>query len=317
VAIEQDVLKEAGFNLHLRAATQMPEDVKMALRDIFQRETKKLPKYVLGKIIENFEIAETKKMSICSDPGIPRFYVKVGNRASIRNGFVGLEQALREATARATREIPLRSNAVQPLSHENPATNVGFFAPDIYYSFEPDADWIEITASHKGGFYGSDYRWLLPGDGIAGMKKFFLDVLSVNGRRGFACLPSVVGIGIGGNKDVSFRLAREAVTLRRVGDRHPDSTVADFEEELKALANSTMFGAMGLWGDITVMDVHIEIAHGHTGGPPMSIHQHCNAVRRATVRIDSENRIEYRDQPEWFTSYYRRQNTAWKAEEDQ
>jgi tartrate dehydratase alpha subunit/fumarate hydratase class I-like protein len=58
VAIEQDVLKEAGFNLHLRAATQMPEDVKMALRDIFQRETKKLPRYVLGKIIENFEIAE-------------------------------------------------------------------------------------------------------------------------------------------------------------------------------------------------------------------------------------------------------------------
>ena len=59
VAIEQDVLKEAGFNLHLRAATQMPEDVKLALRDIFQREAKKLPRYVLGKIIENFEIAET------------------------------------------------------------------------------------------------------------------------------------------------------------------------------------------------------------------------------------------------------------------
>jgi tartrate dehydratase alpha subunit/fumarate hydratase class I-like protein len=85
VPIEQDVLKEAGYNLHLRAATQMPEDVKMALRDIFQRETKKLPRYALGKIIENFEIAETKKMSICSDPGIPRFYVKVGNRASIRH----------------------------------------------------------------------------------------------------------------------------------------------------------------------------------------------------------------------------------------
>ena len=102
-------------------------------------------------------------MSICSDPGLPRFYVKVGNRASIRNGFVGLEEALREATASATKDIPLRSNAVHPLSHKNPATNIGFFVPDIYYSFEPNADWIEITASHKGGFYGSDYRWLLEG----------------------------------------------------------------------------------------------------------------------------------------------------------
>ncbi len=317
VPIEQEVLKEVGYNLHCRAATQMPGDVQQALRDIFQRETKKLPKYVLGKIIQNFETAEAKKMSICSDPGIPRFYVKVGNRASIRNGYVGLEEALREATVRATQNIPLRSNAVHPLSHENPATNVGFFVPDIYYSFEPDADWIEITVSHKGGFYGSDYRWLLPGDGIAGMKKFFLDVISVNGRRGFACLPSVVGIGIGGNKDVSFRLAREAVTLRAIADRHPDPAVADFEEELKELANSTMFGAMGLWGDTTVMDVNIEIAYGHTGGPPMSVHQHCNAVRRATARIDSDNSIEYKDRPEWFTPYYRRQGTAWKVEEDQ
>ena len=116
---------------------------------------------------------------------------------------------------------------------------------------------------------------------------------------------------------MSFRLAREAVTLRRVSDRHPDSAVANFEEELKELANSTMFGAMGLWGDTTVMDVHIEIAHGHTGGPPISIHQHCNAVRRATARIDSKNRIEYRDQPEWFTSYYRRQSASSETKEDQ
>ncbi|MEW6410285.1 MAG: fumarate hydratase [Nitrospirota bacterium] len=311
--IESDILEEIGYNLHFRAATKMPDDVKKALRDIYQRESKKLPKYVLGKIIENFEKAESEKKSICSDPGIPRFYVKVGNRASIRGGFISLEEALRRATARATRDIPLRSNAVHPMTHENPTTNVGIFAPDIYYSFEPKVDWIEITVSHKGGFYGSDYRWLLPGDGIEGMERFFLDAISVNGRRGFACLPSLVGIGIGGNKDVSFRLAREAVSLRTVGDRHPDPFIADFEEELKELANSTMFGTMGLWGDVTVMDVHIEIAYGHTGGPPMSIHQHCNALRRASARIDSKNRVEYKDDPQWFTPYYRRKTIAQEA----
>ena len=102
-----------------------------------------------------------------------------------------------------------------------------------------------------------------------GMKRFFLDVISVNGHRGYACSPSLVGIGIGGNKDVAFRLGMEAVSLRKGGDRHPDSAVAALEEELKELANATKFGTMGLWGDVTVMDVHVEIAYGHTGGPPI------------------------------------------------
>lgn len=310
MSIHQDVLEEVGYQLHLSAATKMPEDVQKALREIAQRETKKLPKYVLGKIVENFEKAESRQLSICSDPGIPRYYVKVGNDAAIRGGFVALEESLRRATSKATKTIPLRSNAVHPLTHENPATNVGVFAPDIFYSFEPEVDWIELTVSHKGGFYGSDYRWLLPGDGIDGIKKFFLDVLSVNGHRGYACPPSLVGIGIGGNKDVSFRLGREAVSLRTVGDRHPDPAVTDLEEELKELANATMFGTMGLCGDVTVMDVHIEIAYGHTGGPPVSIHQHCNAVRRASARIYPSNKVEYKDNPTWFTSYYRRKNLA-------
>lgn len=305
--VRPDVLEEVGYQLHSRAATKMPEDVKRALRDICRQESRKLQQYILGKVIENFEKAESEKKSICSDPGIPRFYVKFGNEASVEGGFIALEGSLRRATARATREIPLRSNAVHPLTHENPATNVGMFAPDVSYSFEPGVDWIEITASHKGGFYGTDYRWLLPGDGINGMKGFLLDVICANSRRGFACTPALIGIGIGGNKDVSFRLAREAVSLRRVGDRHPDPEVACLEEEFKKLANSTMFGAMGLWGDFTAMDVHIEVAHGHTGGPPMSVHQHCNALRRATARIGPENTIEYKDCPEWFTPYYRRQ----------
>ncbi|MFQ6079420.1 MAG: fumarate hydratase, partial [Thermodesulfobacteriota bacterium] len=144
-------------------------------------------------------------------------------------------------------------------------------------------------------------------------KRFFLDVVSVNGHRGYACLPSLVGIGIGGNKDVSFRLGREAASLRTVGDRHPDTAIANLEEELIELANSTMFGTMGLWGDFTVMDVHIEIAYGHTGGPPMSVHQHCNAIRRASARIHPTNKVEYKDSANWFTPYYRRKNMVQEA----
>jgi L(+)-tartrate dehydratase alpha subunit len=55
---------------------------------------------------------------------------------------------------------------VHPLTRRNPGNNVGVFAPNIDYRFEPEGDWIDITAVHKGGLFGSDYRMLFPGDGI-------------------------------------------------------------------------------------------------------------------------------------------------------
>ena len=59
-----------------------------------------------------------------------------------------------------------------------------------------------------------------------------------------------------------------------------------------------------------VLDIHIEAAHAHTGGMPVGIQQFCYAQRRKTVRIFSDNRVEYREDPKWFTPYYRRDTIA-------
>ena len=114
---------------------------------------------------------------MCGDTGLPRFYVKAGNDVQLEGGFVELERALRAATARATKDVPLRSNRVHPLTRRNPGTNVGVMAPNVDYRFEPEGDWIDLTAVHKGGLFGSDYRMLFPGDGIPGIKRFFVDTL--------------------------------------------------------------------------------------------------------------------------------------------
>ena len=52
---------------------------------------------------------------------------------------------------------------------------------------------------HKGGLFGTDYRMLFPGDGIDGIKRFVLDTLIAFGKRGLACQPAIVGIGLGGS----------------------------------------------------------------------------------------------------------------------
>jgi succinate dehydrogenase/fumarate reductase iron-sulfur protein len=192
--------------------------------------------------------------------------------------------------------------------HLSPNNNyVGVHAPSVDYSFEPEADWLELTVVHKGGLFGGDYRMLFPADGIPGLKRFFLDSISEFFQRGMSCQPLVVGIGIGGTKDFCVRLAKESACLRLVGDRNPESEIATLEEELLALGNSTGFGAMGFPGNGGIMDVHIEIAYTHTGGMPVAIQHFCFAHRRMTARIAADNAVTYREDPQWFTPFYRRE----------
>ena len=60
-----------------------------------------------------------------------------------------------------------------------------------------------------------------------------------------------------------------------------------------------------------VVDCHIEVGHTHTGGMPVSIHSFCLSSRRASARVHSDGRIEYRTDPQWFTPYMRRETVAW------
>ena len=102
------------------------------------------------------------------------------------------------------------------LSRKVNNNNVGIGAPEIDYTFEPGGNWVDITTVHKGGLFGSDYRMLFPGDGIDGIKRFFLDVMYEFGRRGLACQPAIVGVGLGGSKDIAMTLGKQAACLRTV-----------------------------------------------------------------------------------------------------
>jgi L(+)-tartrate dehydratase alpha subunit len=244
---------------------------------------------------------------MCADTGLPRYYVRAGNEAVVEGGFVALERALRRATADATASVPLRPNRVHPLTRVDHNNNVGIHAPEVTFAFEPDADWIDVTTVHKGGLFGSDYRMLFPADGIGGIKRFVVDTLVEHGKRGLACQPAIVGIGLGGSKDTCMRLGKEAACLRVVGSRNPDSEVAKLEDELTALGNYIGIGAMGFAGTSMVVATHIEVAFAHTGGMPVGIHQFCLSSRRATARIHPDGRVDFRTDPQWFTDYYRRE----------
>lgn len=314
--IDKETIYQVAYELNHKAATTIPKDVREAVEDLQRKESNQLARYVLEQIIDNYSLAEREHRPMCADTGLPRFYAKVGNEALIEGGMVALEDEIRRATATATADIPLRPNRVHPFSRQDHNNNVGIHAPTVDYSFEPRADWLDLTVTHKGGLFGGDYRMLFPVDGIPGLKRFLLDSISEFFRRGMSCQPVVIGVGVGGTKDVCVRLAKEAAALRIVGDRNPDEQVAGLEVELLELANSTGFGVMGLPGDAAVMDVHVEVAYTHTGGLPVSIQHFCFAHRRMSARITNDNQVVYREDPRWFTPFYRRDGIEAPAVEE-
>jgi L(+)-tartrate dehydratase alpha subunit len=314
MTITYELLEQVAHELNRRAAIALPLDAKESFVLAAQRERNPAAKLALEAVVRNADVAVAEQSAMCGDTGLPRFYVKAGNGAHIEGGFFALERALRRGTALATRSVPLRSNRVHPLTRRNPNNNVGVLAPNVEYTFEPEGDWIDLTAVHKGGLFGSDYRMLFPGDGIPGIKRFFVDTLVAFGHRGLSCPPVIVGVGLGGTKDQCVTLGKQASCLRLVGDRHPDPLVAELEDELHELGNKTMLGIMGFSSDTPVLDVHCEIAYAHTGGLPVGISELCHAVRRATARIHGDGRVEYRQDPRWFTPYMRSEDVEWDPE---
>jgi L(+)-tartrate dehydratase alpha subunit len=313
--IPNETIEKAAYDVMTKAAIDIPEDYLNGIKGMVDMEKGDLSAFVLKAMLDNWEAATEDRRPMCADTGLPRYYVKVGNEAKFDGGFIGIERALRSATARATHDVPLRPNRVHPLWRTEHNNNVGLNAPEVEWSFEPDADWIDVTTVHKGGLFGTDYRMLFPGDGIDGIKRFFLDTLIAFGKRGLACQPAIVGVGLGGSKDICMVLGKQAACLRPVGDRNPDPKVAELEDELKELGNNIGMGAMGFVGSSMCVDVHVECGFTHTGGMPMSVHTFCLSSRRATARIHADGSIEYRTDPKWFTPYMRRETIGWDSQE--
>jgi L(+)-tartrate dehydratase alpha subunit len=310
--ISQQRVLEVAEELMRKAAVEIPDDYLAGLRRCADTERGDLSAFVIQAMLENYEAAKEDGRAMCGDTGVPRWYVKLGNEAHIVGGPVALEQQLRRATASATAAIPLRPNRVHPLWRTDHNNNVGINAPEIEHSFHPDADWIDLTTVHKGGLFGTDYRMLFPGDGIQGIKRFLLDTLIAFGKRGLACQPAIVGIGLGGSKDTCMALGKQAACLRVVGSRNPDPKIAELEDEFRDMGNNIGMGAMGFMGSSMVVDCHIEAGYCHTGGMPMSVHMFCLSSRRACARIHADGSVVYRTDPQWFTNYSRRSTVDWE-----
>lgn len=272
------MIKDAVYELYKKAAIVLGNDVKKALEDALKVEDNELARLNIEAILKNIKLAEEKQIPMCQDTGLPVIFVKLGN-VEVENLRAGIEEGIEKAT----KEIPIRPNIVDPITRENTNINVGDYIPPIDIELI-DEDYLEITILPKG--FGSEnnnaMKMALPAEGIQGIKDFVVE--SVLKAKGKPCPPTVIGVGIGGTSDLCLKLGKKAL-LGEVGKRNSDPEIAKLELEILEEINKSGIGPMGLGGKTTTLDVKILKAHTHTAGLPVGVCVQCWADRHATTKI--------------------------------
>ncbi|MGY5874548.1 MAG: fumarate hydratase [Candidatus Thorarchaeota archaeon] len=285
------VIHDTTFRLLKMAATKLPKDIEDALKAARDREIDESAKTQLSAILTNIEIAEDG-VPMCQDTGIMIYYIKVGHKFPFIDEIKG---ALMAATKKATAEVPLRPNAVNPIVGGNSGDNTGKKIPWINWEIV-DGDSLEITAFPKGG--GSEnvsiVGMLKPGVGLTGVKKLVVD--NAMSYMGKACSPNIIGVGIGGGADIAIKIAKEQLR-RPLSDKHPEPEVAKIEDELFDAINTTGIGPMGLGGVTTVLGVKVDYAMRHPASLPVGVAVQCWAARYSTAVINKNLDVEYITHP--------------------
>jgi tartrate/fumarate subfamily iron-sulfur-dependent hydro-lyase alpha chain len=286
----QRIVEDAAAHLYVWALKDIPQDLRDALARAKDTETSTTGRRVLETIVRNVGIADSEENLVCQDTGIAVYTCRVGEEFPLHP--TRIYEALKVGTERATLEHPLRSNAVHTITRQNTGPNTGHRLPIVHWDFVPDWDGLDVKCIPKGS--GSEnmsfLKMCVPADGVKGVKQFVLE--SIVGAGGKPCPPGIVGVGIGGSADYAMYLAKEAIA-RPVGTRNADPVVAELEDELFALLNATGIGPMGLGGDVTVLQVHVEHADTHMTLNPVAVNYQCWAARRASAHVSADGSVDF------------------------
>ncbi len=272
----------AYFGKHL------PDDIMQSLRDLRADSDSELANIMYDSMFTDLDAAKEDNVPICQDTGVIQFFVECGAKFPL----IGeLEPCLREATIRASKEAPLRHNAVQIFDEKNTGNNTGKRIPWIDWEIIPDSDQCTIYGYMAGGGCSlpGAAKVLMPSEGYEGIVRFIFDLMCDRGVN--ACPPFLMGVGIGGSIDVAARLSKKAL-MRPVGSHNPNARGAEFERLIAEGLNKIDIGPGGLGGGPAIMGVNAEEAARHPSCLAVAVSTGCWAHRRACIRVNADMTYE-------------------------
>ncbi|HCA22191.1 MAG TPA: fumarate hydratase [Lachnospiraceae bacterium] len=274
--IETDLITEEVSKLCIKANLYLSGDVRGRIVDSETTERSALGRQVIGQLIENMEIAETSQIPICQDTGMAVFFVEVGQELHVKGS---LTEAINEGVRKGYKEGYLRKSVVSdPILRVNTGDNTPAI---IHYNIVP-GDKLDITIAPKG--FGSENMsrlfMLKPADGVEGIKEAVLTTVKEAGPN--ACPPFTIGVGVGGDFELSAILAKKALT-RSLDVRSDLPHIKALEDELLKEINELGIGPAGLGGSTTALAVNIETYPTHIAGMPVAVNMCCHVNRHARV----------------------------------
>ena len=94
------VVENAIYEGIVNITHKLPEDIKKALKDSYDKENNPLAKNVLNQMIENFDIALNERVPLCQDTGNIVLFIEIGQEVYFTDGYIlsGVNKAIARAT---------------------------------------------------------------------------------------------------------------------------------------------------------------------------------------------------------------------------
>lgn len=264
-------LADATLRSYQKAVIRLPPDVLRVIEQAAAAETNPVARGEFENILKNITMAEKLGVPMCQDTGVPVIYLTIPPDVPLTKE---LYDAIAEGVRRATKEVPLRPNVVDPLTRHNTNDNTGLGMPAIHVK---PGEKFTVTVLPKGAGAENMSRigMLLPSQ-VGQIEKFVVETVYLAGSR--PCPPIVIGVGIGGTFDGAAALAKEALL-------QPLDQMTDYERGILTAVNRLGIGPMGLGGDTTALAVKVKTAGCHTASLPVAVNIQCWANRHATVEV--------------------------------
>lgn len=284
--IEFEKIVETVESLCITAAYELGDDVLAALKEAAQKESSPGAARILNQLIENARQAVDEKIPLCQDTGLAVVFVEHGADVTVKAGAEQRQATLFDAinagvTAGYEKGYLRKSIVADPL---NGRKNTGSNTPAIIHHSIVTGDKLKITIMAKGGGCENKSRFKMfkPTAERNEIIDWVVDVVKQAGAD--ACPPFVVGVGIGGNFEVSCLLSKKAL-LRNLGQKNGDEFYAKLEADLLSAINVLGLGPQGLGGDTTALACLVETAPCHIASLPVAVNIECHSHRHKSAVI--------------------------------
>ena len=284
--IKFEKIVDAVESLCIAAAHELPDDVLAALRQAAQKETNPAAANILNQLIENARIAKAESIPLCQDTGLAVVFVEQGADVAIKpppsQTQATLLDAINAGVAAGYEKGYLRKSVVtDPL---NTRTNTRSNTPAIIHHTVVPGKTLKLTVMTKGGGCEnkSQFKMFKP----TAERKLIIDwIVDVARHAGSdACPPFVVGVGIGGDFELSCLLSKKAL-CRNLTSKNSDDFYAKLEADLLSAINALGLGPQGLGGDTTALACLIETAQCHIASLPVAVNIECHSHRHKSAVI--------------------------------